>query len=306
MTNIIQARNLTKSYGAVHAVQGIDFEVRQGEIFAMLGPNGAGKSTTVEVLEGLRPRDGGDVEVLGIDPGREPDRLKSNIGVALQSTAFPNKIRVIELIELYGKLYRTRPDAKKLLERFDLKDKSRALYETLSGGQKQKVALILAMINDPSLVFLDEPTTGLDAHARRTIHDWLRELRDQGRTVFLTTHYIYEAEQLADRVAILSRGKIVRQGSLQEVAHGVSIESEIRIRTSAPLPENITAILADVTACRLVDGEFYLTATNPAEAVSSLIRFLDSNNNRLLDIHVRRPTLEDLFLRLTGEQIETS
>jgi ABC-2 type transport system ATP-binding protein len=306
MTNIIQARDLTKSYGDVHAVQGIDFEVRQGEIFAMLGPNGAGKSTTVEVLEGLRPRDGGHVQVLGIDPGREPDRLKSSIGVALQSTAFPNKIRVIELIELYGKLYRTRPDAKKLLERFDLKDKSRALYETLSGGQKQKVALILAMINDPSLVFLDEPTTGLDAHARRTIHDWLRELRDQGRTVFLTTHYIHEAEQLADRVAILSRGKIVRQGSLQEVAHGVSIESEIRIRTSAPLPDGIAGILADVTACRLVDGEFYLTATNAAEAVSSLIRFLDSNNNRLLDIHVRRPTLEDLFLRLTGEQIETS
>src|SRR6185436_14263100 len=190
MQSIIQVRGLTKAYADVHAVQGIDFEVHSGEIFAMLGPNGAGKSTTVEILEGLRPRDGGEVSVLGIDPAKDSERLKSKIGVALQSTGFPDKIRLVELIELYGRLYRSRPNAKKLLERFELADKANALFETLSGGQKQKVALILAMINDPPLVFLDEPSSGLDAMTRRTIHDWLRELRSQGRTVFLTTHYI--------------------------------------------------------------------------------------------------------------------
>jgi ABC-2 type transport system ATP-binding protein len=159
MQPVIQVSGLTKSYAGVQAVQGIDFEVRSGEIFAMLGPNGAGKSSTVEILEGLRSRDGGDVSVLGIDPARDSQRLKSRIGVALQSTSFPGKVRVFELIDLYGRLYRRKPDAKQLLDRFDIADKYRAYYETLSGGQQQKVALIIAMINDPPLVFLDEPST---------------------------------------------------------------------------------------------------------------------------------------------------
>ena len=309
-------QNLRKSYGDVAAVQGIDFEVHGGEIFAMLGPNGAGKSTTVEVLEGLRHRDGGEVDILGIDPAREPDRLKSSIGVALQSTGFPAKIRVIELIDLYGRLYRTKPNAKELLERFDLAEKARAYYETLSGGQKQKVALILAMINNPTLVFLDEPTTGLDAHTRRTIHEWLRELRAQGRTVFLTTHYIHEAEQLADRVAILSRGKIIRQGRVDEVASGVEAHSEIRIRTAAALAAGAAESLAGVVACRFDErnehqtgrpsrgAAYQLTVLNAAEAVASLVRIMDSTDNKLLDIEISRPTLEDLFLRLTGEQMD--
>src|SRR5215510_8033937 len=232
---IINVHQLTKSYGDVHAVQGIEFEVRAGEIFAMLGPNGAGKSTTVEILEGLRPRDGGDVSVLGIDPARDANKLKSRIGVVLQQTAFPNKIRVVEAIDLYARLYNARPNIKELLHRFDLGEKSTAFYGDLSGGQKQKLALILAMINDPPIVFLDEPTTGVDAHSRRAIHDWLRQLRAEGRTVFLTTHYIHEAEQLADRVAIVARGKIVRQGTLEEIRFGLVLESEIRVRVSRPL-----------------------------------------------------------------------
>jgi ABC-2 type transport system ATP-binding protein len=312
MSAVIRVQNLTKSYGPVTAVQGIDFEVHAGEIFAMLGPNGAGKSTTVEVLEGLRHRDAGEVAVLGIDPAREPDRLKSTIGVALQSTGFPAKIRVVELVDLYGRLYRTKPNTKELLERFDLSDKARAFYETLSGGQKQKVALILAMINNPTLVFLDEPTTGLDAHTRRRIHDWLRELRTQGRTVFLTTHYIHEAEQLADRVAILSRGKIIRQGTVDEVARGVDVHSQIRIRTAAPLAAGAAESLAGVVACRPGERsgapsagvQYQITVHNAAEAVASLVRLLDSTGNRLLDVEIWRPTLEDLFLRLTGEQMD--
>jgi ABC-2 type transport system ATP-binding protein len=296
MQSVIEVRGLYKSYGDVHAVQGVDFEVKAGEIFAMLGPNGAGKSTTVEILEGLRPRDKGELSVLGIDPGRDSGGLKSRIGVALQSTAFPGKIRVVELIELYGRLYRSRPNAKKLLERFELADKAKAFFETLSGGQQQKLALILAMINDPPLVFLDEPSSGLDAHTRRTIHDWLRELRAQGRTVFLTTHYIH--------VAILRRGKIVKQGTIADLATGLSLQSEVRFRVEKSANVEKLASLPAVVSADENDGTYFLKVTQPAEVISELVRYLDSTGNRLADIEVSRPTLEDLFLKLTGEQTE--
>jgi len=302
MQPVIEVSGLKKNYGGVEAVRGIEFQVNSGEIFAMLGPNGAGKSTTVEILEGLRPRDSGNVSVLGIDPALDSDKLKSKIGVALQSTAFPGKIRVFELIDLFGRLYKTRPDAKELLDRFDLADKSKAFYETLSGGQQQKVALILAMINDPPIVFLDEPSSGLDAHTRRTIHDWLRELRAQGRTVFLTTHYIHEAEQLSDRVAILQHGKIVRQGTISELSAGLSLESEIRFQAAGAIDLTVLETLSGVVSARFEGPQFIVRVTNAAEAVSALVRFLDSAGNRLSDVEISRPTLEDLFLKLTGER----
>jgi ABC-2 type transport system ATP-binding protein len=305
MTPIISVQQLTKSYGDVRAVQGIDFEVRSGEIFAMLGPNGAGKSTTVEILEGLRPRDGGDVSVLGIDPGRDGNQLKSRIGVVLQQTAFPNKIRVVEVIELYGRLYECIPDTKKLLERFALTDKAGAFYADLSGGQKQKLALILAMINDPPIVFLDEPTTGVDAHSRRAIHDWLRQLREEGRTVFLTTHYIHEAEQLADRVAIVARGKVVRQGSIEEIRSGLVLESEISVRTSRPLNREAVTKLPGVESTTAQNGTASLQVLDPARAITNLVRYLDSENIELIDVAIRRPTLEDVFLNVTGERLAT-
>jgi len=303
MSAIIQVKELTKSYGDVRAVQGIDFEVARGEIFAMLGPNGAGKSTTVEILEGLRPRDGGEVSVLGIDPARDPHRLKSKIGVVLQHTVFPNKIRVTEVIDLYGQLYGTRPDSKQLLDRFALTEKASALYMSLSGGQKQKLALILAMINDPPIVFLDEPTTGVDAHTRRAIHDWLRELRSEGRTVFLTTHYIHEAEQLADRIAIVGRGKVIRLGTITEISSGVTLESTIRLRTAFPLDKEAVLRLPGVKAVEPQNGHTSLRVANPAQSVAALVRYLDSVRNELIDIDMSRPTLEDIFLTLTGEKI---
>jgi ABC-2 type transport system ATP-binding protein len=303
MTSIIHVHQLTKSYGDVRAVQGIDLEVRSGEIFAMLGPNGAGKSTTVEILEGLRPRDGGDVSVLGIDPARNANQLKSRIGVVLQQTVFPNKIRVVEVIELYGRLYNSTPNAKELLERFSLTEKANAFYADLSGGQKQKLALILAMVNDPPIVFLDEPTTGVDAHSRRAIHDWLRQLRSEGRTVFLTTHYIHEAEQLADRVAIVARGKIVRQGTLEEIGSGTAVESEIRIRALHPLNREALQALPGVASVTGENGSASLRAHNPAQVISALVRHLDSQNNQLTEVAVWRPTLEDLFLKITGERL---
>jgi ABC-2 type transport system ATP-binding protein len=303
MAPIIQVEQLRKNYGDVRAVQGIDLEVQPGEIFAMLGPNGAGKSTTVEILEGLRPRDGGRVSVLGIDPADDPIQLKSRIGVVLQQTVFPNKIRVSEVIELYGHLYHAQPKTKELLQRFGLSEKANAYYTGLSGGQKQKLALILAMINDPPIVFLDEPTTGLDAHTRRTIHDWLRQLRSEGRTVFLTTHYIYEAEQLADRVAIVGRGKVIRQGTLEEIGAGVTVESELRIRAAKPLQMEALSALPGVISVRAENGAASLAVMSPAQTLSGLMRYLDSQNIELLDVAVQRPTLEDVFLKLTGERL---
>src|SRR5215813_9683467 len=275
MSSIIHVNQLMKNYGDVRAVQGIDFEVQSGEIFAMLGPNGAGKSTTVEILEGLRPRDGGEVSVLGIDPARDPHRLKSKIGVVLQHTVFPNKIRVTEVIDLYGQLYGTRPDSKQLLDRFALTEKASALYTSLSGGQKQKLALILAMINDPPIVFLDEPTTGVDAHSRRAIHDWLRQLRGEGRTVFLTTHYIHEAEQLADRVAIVARGKIVRQGTVEEIGAGLTVESEIRVRAARPFVHEGLLNLAGVESATVENGSASMRSLDPARSVTALVHHLD-------------------------------
>jgi ABC-2 type transport system ATP-binding protein len=303
MSTIIHVRQLTKSYGDVRAVQGIDLEVQSGQIFAMLGPNGAGKSTTVEILEGLRYRDGGDVSVLGIDPSRNANQLKSRIGVVLQQTAFPNKIRVREVIELYGRLYDANPNTKELLERFALVEKANSFYSDLSGGQKQKLALILAMINDPPIIFLDEPTTGVDAHSRRAIHDWLRQLRSEGRTVFLTTHYIHEAEQLADRIAIVARGKVIREGTLEDIGKGLAVDSEIRVVARRSLNREMLSKLPGVRSVSGENGSATLEVQNPAQAVTAIVRHLDSENNELTDIAVKRPTLEDVFLKVTGERL---
>jgi len=303
MSVIIHVEELRKRYGDVQAVKGINFGVHAGEIFAMLGPNGAGKSTTVEILEGLRPRDGGAVSVLGIDPARDPHQLKSRIGVVLQQTVFPNKIRVGEVIELYGQLYGARPNTKELLERFALVEKTGSNYSDLSGGQKQKLALILAMINDPPIVFLDEPTTGVDAHTRRTIHDWLRQLRAEGRTVFLTTHYIHEAEQLADRIAIIGRGELIRLGTLSEISTGLTIESEIRVRTAKPLNKEEVATLSGVQSLQADNGSASLRVLKAAQTISALVRYLDSKGNEIVDIDIWHPTLEDVFLKLTGERL---
>ena len=303
MSTIIHVHQLTKSYGDVRAVQGIDLEVQSGHIFAMLGPNGAGKSTTVEILEGLRLRDGGDVSVLGIDPSRNANQLKSRIGVVLQQTAFPNKIRVREVIELYGRLYDSNPNTKELLEKFALVEKANSFYSDLSGGQKQKLALILAMINDPPIIFLDEPTTGVDAHSRRAIHDWLRQLRSEGRTVFLTTHYIHEAEQLADRIAIVARGKVIREGTMEDIGKGLAVDSEIRVVAQRPLNRNALSRLPGVRSVSGENGSATLEVQSPAQTVTAIVRYLDSENNELIDIGVKRPTLEDVFLKVTGERL---
>src|SRR5271163_976400 len=235
----ISVQGLEKSYGDVHAVKGIDFEIQPGEVFGLLGPNGAGKTTTVEILEGLRPRTSGDVKVLGRDPGVEVKALKDQIGVCLQSTNLPDKITVREALALFASFYSRNTDIDTLIDRLQLSEKRNAYYQTLSGGQKQRVALALALVNDPQLVFLDEPTTGLDPQVRLEIHSLISELREAKRTIVLTTHYIEEAERLCDRVAIIDEGKIVALGTPRELQARTVGQSLVEIRTEQPMPAEV-------------------------------------------------------------------
>src|SRR5204863_3313171 len=205
----IYVRGLRKAYGTFEAVKGIDFDVQVGEGFGLLGPNGAGKTTTVEILEGLRPRTAGEVKVLDFDPDLQKKSLKDRIGVCLQATNLPDKLRVGEALEFFGAFYSRTVDADAILKRLQLWEKKNAGYATLSGGQKQRLALALALINDPQMLFLDEPTTGLDPQVRLEIRDLIEELRAEKRTILMTTHYIEEAERLCDRVAILDAGQII-------------------------------------------------------------------------------------------------
>src|ERR1700726_2064955 len=233
----IYVQGLRKSYGALEAVKGIDFEVKSGEVFGLLGPNGAGKTTTVEILEGLRPRTAGEVRVLNFDPDRQKKELKDRIGACLQATNLPDKITVREAMDFFGSLYSRRADKDVLLKRLQLWDKRDAGYATLSGGQKQRVALALALINDPQMLFLDEPTTGLDPQVRLEIRDLIEELRAENRTILLTTHYIEEAERLCDRVAIIDAGKIVAIGSPRELQDRSADQSAIEVKLAQPLRE---------------------------------------------------------------------
>ena len=209
MSAMVEVRDLRKSYGSVEAVRGISFEVGQGEIFGLLGPNGAGKTTTVEILEGLRAADGGTAIVAGVDVRKDPVGVKDRIGVQLQSSAFPEHFTTKEMVDLFAVFYRRRVDALALLRAVGLEDKAGQMAEKLSGGQRQRLSIAVAMVNDPQVLFLDEPTTGLDPQARRNLWDLVREIRSRGTTVFLTTHYMDEAEVLCDRVAIMDAGRIL-------------------------------------------------------------------------------------------------
>jgi ABC-2 type transport system ATP-binding protein len=214
----IRVRDLRKHYGATKAVDGISFEVRAGEVFGLLGPNGAGKTTTVEILEGLRTSDSGEATVLGVDASRHPDALKPRIGVALQTASLYPKLTVTEVLDLFGSFYTRRGlSTAELIERFDLGEKRASQTKELSGGQRQRLAVALALVNDPELVFLDEPTTGLDPAARRSLWEVVLDLKRQGRTILLTTHYMEEAEILCDRLAIMDHGLILEEGTVKQL-----------------------------------------------------------------------------------------
>ena len=301
----IQVAGLTKHYGAVEAVRGVDFTVEQGEVFGLLGPNGAGKTTTVEILEGLRPRTAGEARVLGFDPGSDARALKERIGVCLQATNLPDKIKLHEAMRLFGSYYQRTVDAGELLKRLQLWEKRDAFYSSLSGGQKQRLALAMAMINDPQLLFLDEPTTGLDPQVRLEIHKLILELRDKNRSIVLTTHYIEEAERLCDRVAIIDQGKIIAIGAPRDLVASTFGSSRIEIRLAAPLAESDDPPQPESTRTHLSEDRTHLsvTAEKPARAIMDIVKWIDHRGLELADIQLKRPTLEDVFLELTGRSL---
>ena len=300
---VISARDLAKHYGTVKAVAGITFEVGRGEVFGLLGPNGAGKTTTIEILEGLRRPDGGQATVLGHDVARHPDRLKERIGVQLQTAALYPNLTVAELIDLFGSFYRRRRPADELIEELGLGERRTALTRDLSGGQRQRLSIALALVNDPELIFLDEPTTGLDPQARRSLWDHIARFRSEGRTVLLTTHYMEEAERLCDRIAIMDHGLILEMGTVAELVTRHFRERTVRFDTRSELTDASLSGIRGVSRVAHEDGEVALYTTDVPGTVGALLALGDRLGIADLDLAVRRPSLEDVFLELTGRAL---
>jgi ABC-2 type transport system ATP-binding protein len=305
--SIIQVEDLYKSYtsgtGTVDAVRGLSFAVNEGEVFGLLGPNGAGKTSTVEILEGMRTPDRGTVRVCGLDPERSGTAFKQKIGAVLQSTALPDKIRVKEAIDLFASFYKEHANPDQLLKRFQLEEKRTSFYKELSGGQKQRLALAIALVNKPQVVFLDEPTAGLDPQVRREIYDIIEELRRDKKTVLLTTHYIEEAERLCDRVAIVDHGKIIKIGTPRELKQSSAGTTRIEVRLTRPAEETALRGLEGVSDFRAMGDTYVLYASRAPQAIVSLVKHLEADNNELQSLEMYSPSLEDVFIELTGRRL---
>ncbi len=302
-TAIVQVENLAKKYGAVEALRGVSFQVREGEVFGLLGPNGAGKTTTVEILEGLRTPDSGRVTVCGLDPQRSGASFKQEIGAVLQSTALPEKLRVGEALKLFSGFYVRRRDTADLLRRFGLEEKRNAFYAQLSGGQKQRLALALALVNEPRVLFLDEPTAGLDPQVRREIYDIIEELRQEKKTILLTTHYIEEAERLCDRVAIIDQGRVIALGTPRELKQRSAGTTRIEVRLARPETDGVLRQLEGVVDCREFQGSYVLHSTSAPQTIVALVKHLEARGNELASLEIATPSLEDVFLELTGRRL---
>ena len=300
---MIQAHRLSKQYGSFLAVDDLSFIIPEGQIVALLGPNGAGKTSTVEVLEGLRARDSGRVSVCGLDPQRDSQALKHEIGAALQSTALPDKLRVMEALRLFASFYRRRRNPEELLERFGLKEKRHAFYNQLSGGQKQRLALAMALVNDPKLLFFDEPTAGLDPQVRREIYDIIEELKRDQKTILMTTHYIKEAERLCDRVAIIDHGNLIALGTPRELKTRSGGTTRIEVRLSKPEPNGTLRNLEGVVDARELDGTYVLHSARPPQTIVSLVKHLEAEGNELVSLEIATPSLEDVFIEMTGRRL---
>ena len=300
---VIRVRGLTKRYDDVQAVAGIDFDVAKGEIFGLLGPNGAGKTTTVEILEGLREPDGGDVSVLGVDIRREADAIKPRIGVSLQTAALYPKLTVTELVDLFRSFYpRARPTGE-IIDALELGERRNARSQELSGGQRQRLAVALSLVNDPELVFLDEPTTGLDPAARRSLWDIVEALKADGRSVLLTTHYMEEAEILCDRLAIMDHGRILEMGTVEELVSKHFQERTVRFdRLDGLAREELERLLA-VSSVKEDADEVLIYTRDPGRTIGALLDLTDSRGVEPQNLSVRRATLEDVFLDLTGRAL---
>jgi ABC-2 type transport system ATP-binding protein len=297
----IRVTGLRKRYGELEAVRGIDFEVAEGECFALLGPNGAGKTTTVEILEGYRDRDAGEVEVLGLDPQRGDRDLRERVGIVLQSSGHFRELTVREVLDLFGGYYPAPRDSREVIDLVGLTDKAGARIKTLSGGQQRRLDLALGLVGDPDLLFLDEPTTGFDPSARRRSWELIESLRDLGKTILLTTHYMDEAQNLADRVAILAAGRVVAAGTPDSLGGRDEGEAVIAFRLPAgtavaDLPDSLGGQAAPH------EDRVQLRTTEPTRALHVLTAWALTRGEELDALTVTRPSLEDVYLQLTSAQ----
>jgi ABC-2 type transport system ATP-binding protein len=302
MQPAIQVSGVRKTYGATVAVDEVSFEVNDGEIFGLIGPNGAGKTTTMECIEGLRRPDVGTISVLGLDPFRDVYKLQERVGVQLQQAQLQKRIKVWEAVDLWASLYQKKAiEGKKLLEQLGLADKRNAWFMNLSGGQKQRLFIALALINDPEVVFLDELTTGLDPQSRRAIWELVRGIRERGKTVFLTTHLMEEAERLCDRVAIIEHGRIIDMDTPERLVERHCPERTVILATDDPSAEERFRAISGVE--EVSRAEFRFTIRGRGDLVTEVIHCLSENRIRVADFRTILPNLEDVFLKLTGHSI---
>jgi ABC-2 type transport system ATP-binding protein len=308
MKTIIQVDELRKAYQKTVAVDGVSFEVMEGEIFGMVGPNGAGKTTTIECIEGLRKPDTGTISVLGLDPNLQERQLRPLLGIQLQEANLPDHLKVWEALDLYASFYPRTLNWEVLIEGLGLFKKRNTAFNKLSGGQKQRLFIALALLNDPPLVFLDELTTGLDPQARHAIWDLVKDVRHRGKTVFLTTHLMEEAERLCDRVAIMDHGKIVALDSPANLIEGLEIEERVVFRVDGNFPIEKLSTLPRVTRIETKQEEIVVygkanDSTHHNPLVTDIVNTLAAEGIRFIDLRTEQPNLEDVFLTLTGRQL---
>ncbi|HEY2249662.1 MAG TPA: ABC transporter ATP-binding protein [Planctomycetaceae bacterium] len=310
MSFAIRCRNLVKQYDGrppVEAVRGVDLEVRSGECFGLLGPNGAGKTTTMEILEGLLPATSADLmEVLGLSWGRDDMAIRRRIGISLQETRLTDKLTVLETVVLFRSFYSAGLDPAEAIRRVSLDDKQGALIEKLSGGQKQRLAVACGIVADPELLFLDEPTTGLDPHSRRELWDIVREFRSSGRTILLTTHYMDEAERLCDRVAVIDQGQVIALGTPVELIArlgGQHIVDFSLTENSHPFTDDDLRGMASVQSVRREENTISLSVGEPHVALPALMNHVQETGREFATLTTRHATLEDVFVTLTGRHL---
>ena len=299
----IECRGLVKRYGAVTAVDGLDLAVGAGECFGLLGPNGAGKTTTIEILEGLNRPDAGQVTVLGSHWGTHERQLRERLGVSLQESRFSDKITVFETLRLFRSFYLNGRDPEEALRDLSLEEKRHARVGKLSGGQRQRLAVACALTGNPEILFLDEPTTGLDPQSRRQLWEHIRAFRARGGTVLLTTHYMEEAEQLCDRVAIVDHGRIIGEGTPAELIGRLHAPNILEFSSDPPAPLGLVAEIPGAFDPRQRGSHWSVSVSSLVEAVPALLLALESSGSKLEELSTRRATLEDVFLVLTGREL---
>ncbi|MFH1366521.1 MAG: ATP-binding cassette domain-containing protein [Patescibacteria group bacterium] len=304
MSKVIRVESLTKKFGDLTAVNNISFEVSKGEIFGILGPNGAGKTTCLEIIEGIQKPTSGRTFVLDLDTHEHLDKVKAKIGVQLQASSYFDNLNLKEILELFGSFYGLKVDADKLLDIVSLSEKKKALVRQLSGGQKQRFSICATLVNDPEIVFLDEPTTGLDPQAKHNIWDFIRKINDQGKTIVLTTHYMEEAQILCDRVAIMDLGQIAAMDTPVNLIHNLKASSVINFTSDCEVClENLKEIPGVFEVERGSNHSYNLKVSRGSEVLPQIIALAHKNKFKITDEEILHANLEDVFLELTGKKL---